>query len=272
VGTSHLSLNLPCQDFGDYLILDDGMGIAGAVADGAGSARLSELGAKCAVRTALEFIRINKPIKAVHQKPNLRSLIFTIPNKFAKQSPTKTLTTLDMVAQKFFTDLTKKIIQALQNEAEKQVCELGDLACTFVAFVATPDWVIAMQIGDGFIVVRQQDKQDYELVFEPDKGEYANETTFVTSSNALREMQVKVIKSACDFVCASTDGLERLAIRVSDWKPFPPFFKPFEEFLKETPDPEQDDEYILSFLNSDRLNARTDDDKTLLICLDLPNS
>jgi hypothetical protein len=272
VGTSHLSMNLPCQDFGGYLILDEGMGIAGAVADGAGSAKLSEFGAKCAVKTALEFIKNDKPIKAIHRKPSLQKLIFSIPKKLLRESPTKTVVTLDMVAQKFFTNLTKKIILALQKEAENLDCEFSDLACTFVAFVATPDWVIAMQIGDGFIVVRHQGKQDYQLLFQPDKGEYANETTFVTSSNALQEMQVKVVNGNCNFICASTDGLERLAIRVSDWMPFPPFFKPLEEFLRETPEPEQDDEYILSFLNSERLNARTDDDKTLLICLDIQDS
>ncbi len=123
-----------------------------------------------------------------------------------------------------------------------------------------------MQIGDGFVVVRPK-RKDYQLLFKPDKGEYANQTTFVTSNSALADMQISVLPHPPKFICASTDALERVAIRLSDWSPFPPFFKPFEEYMVETPAPETDDEYLVSFLKSDRLNSRTDDDKTLLLGL-----
>src|SRR5919202_405179 len=142
----------------------------------------------------------------------------------------------------------------------------ADLACTLLVFVATPHWLAAMQIGDGFMVVGLQGKE-HQLLFQPDKGEFVNQTTFVTSAHALDEMQVNVVSGSQKFICASTDGLERVAIRMNDWTPFPPFFQPLEEYLWETPEPEQDDQYIQNFLTSERLNARTDDDKTLLLCL-----
>jgi hypothetical protein len=110
-----------------------------------------------------------------------------------------------------------------------------------------------MQIGDGFIVVRSQESE-YQLLFQPDKGEFANETTFITSSNALDEMQVRVLTGHQQFICASTDGLEKLAIRFSDWTPFALFFKPLEEYLGETSDPEKEDKYLKNFLDSERLN------------------
>ena len=131
---------------------------------------------------------------------------------------------------------------------------------------ATPDGIAAMQIGDGFITVRYPE-QEPQLLFPPDKGEYINETTFVTSTNALKDMKVVVQPGQPEFICASTDGLERLAIRMSDWTPFTPFFQPLEQYLRETDNLEESDEYLLSFLNSQRLNARTDDDKTLFLCL-----
>jgi hypothetical protein len=37
--------------------------------------------------------------------------------------------------------------------------------------------------------------------------------------------------------------------------------------MVETSHPEQEDEYIKNFLDSERLNSKTDDDKTLLLCL-----
>jgi hypothetical protein len=52
---------------------------------------------------------------------------------------------------------------------------------------------------------------------------------------------------------------------MKDWTPFDPFFQPLDKYMKETSKPETEDE-IKNFLDSDRLNARTDDDKTLLLC------
>ena len=100
-----------------------------------------------------------------------------------------------------------------------------------------------------------------------DKGEFANETTFVTSRNALDDMQVSVISHPLEFICAATDGLERVALRVSDWMPFAPFFNPLSEYLAQTPNPDEDKAYLASFLDSERLNQKTQDDKTLLLCL-----
>jgi len=50
-GTSHKKQQLPCQDYGDFSISHKG--ILGAVADGAGSAKHSDVGAKLTVKTAL---------------------------------------------------------------------------------------------------------------------------------------------------------------------------------------------------------------------------
>ncbi len=117
---------------------------------------------------------------------------------------------------------------ALSEQAVRDGYSVDDLACTLLIVIATPDGVTAMQIGDGFITVGYQ-QQEPQLLFLPDKGEYINETTFVTSANALKDMRVVVQTGHPEFICASTDGLERLAIRMSDWTPFTPFFQPLEE-------------------------------------------
>ena len=69
------------------------------------------------------------------------------------------------------------------------------------------------------------------MVFQPDKGEFANETTFVTSKLAQETMQLKVLKQKTVFICAATDGLERVAIHFKGWEPFAPFFQPLESFM-----------------------------------------
>jgi hypothetical protein len=123
-----------------------------------------------------------------------------------------------------------------------------------------------MQVGDGFIVVKGSETDPYQLLFQPSKGEFINETVFVTTPNALDDLQVRVQAGAHSFVCAATDGLEKLAIRFQDWQPHPPFFNPLMACLQTLEDPAEWQAYLEAFLHSERLNARTDDDKTLLLC------
>ena len=100
-------------------------------------------------------------------------------------------------------------------------------------------------------------------VFDP-KGEPWTST--VRNALSINALQTEVVNVSPTFICASTDGLESVAIRQRDAFPFPPFFNPLAEYMEETAEPERDDEYIMAFLSSDRLNQRTDDDKTLLMC------
>jgi serine/threonine protein phosphatase PrpC len=249
VGVSHIEQQIPCQDYTNYSLLNKGDVAIGAVADGAGMARHSDVGAKIVVETVLS----------------------------ALQDKSKFLTLAELrqynqhQTRKLFEAVFHKAVGALKQEAQNQGCAFYDLACTIVAFLATPEWLGAMQIGDGFLITRLQEK-DYHLLFQPDKGEFINETTFITSKSALEEMQVEVLSGKQEFICASTDGLERVAIRMRDWTPFPPFFRPLEEFIKQTENPEAEDQYLLDFLNSERLNARTNDDKTLLLGQFIRNS
>ena len=166
VGTSHEKQKIPCQDCGNYRIFNDV--IVGAVADGAGSAKYSHFGSELAVETVIKcFADINE-----------------YPDKQGFSQPLS-----EMEAKEVFTKFVKDVITALNKKADNNDYFVHYLACTLLVFIATPEWVAAMQIGDGFMVVHSQDAE-YQLLFEPDKGEFFNETTFVTSANALEEMQV----------------------------------------------------------------------------------
>lgn len=249
-GTSHQKQQIPCQDYGAYKILNNV--IVAAVADGAGSAKHSEIGAKLAVKTVIRYLA---GIEEWLQK-----------RKGFWQLPPEPLS--EELARKIFTKTIEKVLAVLQKQAANHGYAVNDLACTLLILIATPNWIAAMQIGDGFIVMRSQANNDqHQLLFLPDKGEFINETTFVTSASALAEMRVCVKTTPQAFICASTDGLEPVAVRMSDWTAFTPFFQPLEAYLRETCEPEHEDEYLMNFLNSDRLNARTSDDKTLLLCL-----
>ena len=248
VGTLHQQRQIPCQDYGNWHLLQDGEIVLGAIADGAGSARYAEVGALSAVTVVLEYWS-----EHINEFVPVDNTAESIPTEADIQAPCHRL--LQQVRQK------------LELKAVELDCPLGELACTLVAFLATPQWTIALQVGDSFLVVRGQEDLDYQLVFYPDRGELANETTFVTTQADELTMQCKVLSKRLKFICAATDGLESVAIHRQDWQPYPPFFEPLENFLTVANNLSQEELYLKNFLSSERLNARTSDDKTLLLCL-----
>ncbi|QDZ40871.1 protein phosphatase 2C domain-containing protein [Euhalothece natronophila Z-M001] len=252
IGTKHQEQGLPCQDYSNYRHYDDV--VIGAVADGAGSAKHSDVGAKLAVETTLSFLSGTEQF----QKDPGFAQWSKKPKKVDKPPP-------NQVIRQLATDLCKKVLTALTEEAENMDCQPEDFNCTLLVVIATSTWFAGIQIGDGFIVVRSED-QNPELVFKPDKGEFANETTFVTSEDVESQLQVKVLPPQ-KFICVASDGLEAVAIRFSDWMAFPPFFQPLEECLEEETSQEEKEAYLQTFLESERLNQRTGDDKTVLLCL-----
>ncbi|MEB3211201.1 MAG: PP2C family serine/threonine-protein phosphatase [Leptolyngbyaceae bacterium] len=245
-GRRHQQEGMPCQDDGGHRILDSIL--MGAIADGAGSAAYAEVGAQLATTTLLNYL------EASEQWLEKKQLSWdTLPDH-----------RLDAVAHEFFTKAVKHLLTVLQEKAEASHTDIREFACTLIAFIATPRAVIAMQIGDGFIVVRRPN-QIYQMLLLPDKGEYANQTSFVTSPDVFDTLKTHVSLGQPSFICAATDGLESVAIRQSDGSAFPPFFKPLEEFMEETDDPEHNDAYLVDFLTSERLSQRSDDDKTVLL-------
>jgi serine/threonine protein phosphatase PrpC len=243
-GVMHQQHKLGCQDFAGYKkLLDHSSILVGAVADGAGSARFSEIGSQQAVESAVKFFK-----ELVEESGT---------EEFGQQPPSEER------AKEWFTNLQHQVLENFRQISQRESYSCDDLACTLLVFIATPDWMAAMQTGDGFIVARYPEG-DYELLFRPDKGEYINETTFVTSKAAIDDMQVKVIEKELSFICVATDGLERVA-HLRGWKPYKPFFQPLEDYLTNAEDPEQESEYLEQFLDSEQLNQRTNDDKTILL-------
>jgi len=248
IGSFHVETGLPCQDDGAYQTLGKDI-LIGAVADGAGSAKHSDLGAKIAVETAIAFL----------------ADLIDIPDDEDKQwAENMSQSELDAIFKPLFPKLLTHIQTQFQQEAHEKQLKIQDLATTLLVFLATSKWLAAMQIGDGFILIKSVGEA-YQLLFQPDKGEYINETTFVTSANALAEMQIRVLAKPTEFICAATDGVEKVAINYANWQPFPPFFQPLEQYLQSTEQPLEED--LKDFLDREDLNARTTDDKTLLLAL-----
>ena len=234
IGISHQKRKQPCQDYGNYLI--EGGFLIGAVADGAGSAKYADIGAKETVTFMINYFQkmISKS-KKIFNNNNLSTLAIDI--SLLPQTKVKSI----------FITAIKRLQIKLQKIAEANNCSLKDLACTLILFIADQKGIYAMQIGDGFLVIHSP-KKDYQLVFLPKKGEYQNETVFVTCDDAIASMQTTIIEGNYSFICASTDGLESVALKLPNYTPFAPFFQPLQEYIFQTQDPEKEETYLINFL------------------------
>lgn len=245
IGTRHAASGVPCQDCGNVLIFDDI--VIGAVSDGAGSARYAEIGSDVAVSTVLK--QLAKSLQWLRVQKCFGTSALKVPFSHKR-------------ARKIFSIALEATLKSLRKKAQHLGCPLDELACTLIAFLATPDWFAAVQIGDGFIAFRIPG-EEYKLLFQPDKGEFANTTTFVVSTHF--RMQIGIVTGSPQFICAATDGLERAAIRFADWTLSQGFFSPLETYLRH--EYKSPDTCKVASLLSNKLNSKTDDDKTLVLCV-----
>jgi hypothetical protein len=112
------------------------------------------------------------------------------------------------------------------------------------------------------------------MILPPQRGQYANATNFITSNSALSKITVQVRQKQVVGVAVLTDGLLNLSIEEKSNTPVPKFFQPLFNVVGAATSRQQVTTILNNFLQSDRINRRTDDDKTLVLALrqHLPNS
>lgn len=236
-GTSHEKRGLPCQDAHHWNRLSQGVLVA-AVADGAGSAPLGEVGAAIAVQTAVETIGTRAIAwQELHDDRDWKTLL---------------------------SETLKTAQSAIAQEAIARDVAVRDLATTLILVVATPEIVAVAQVGDGAAVVGDTQGNLIALT-APDCGEYANETTFLISENALATAQTLVWRGEALHLALFSDGLQRLALKFPEGTPHQPFFTPLFHFVTHIPDEASAKDQLLEFLRHPRITERTDDDLTILL-------
>ena len=137
------------------------------------------------------------------------------------------------------------------------------LACTFLAAIVGVGWVAFAQVGDGVIVF--DGPGGYELAFWPDNGEYANTTRFLTEDDYRANLRVEIVERQVTELAVLTDGLQMLALDFGQDRVHDRFFAPLFKAVKDGPDGETLKASLLEFMDSKRVNDRTDDDKTFLL-------
>jgi serine/threonine protein phosphatase PrpC len=230
---------MPCQDALAFQAGEHSLLVA--LSDGAGTADRSQSGAQTAVQAALNALAA--------------ALDEGLP---ADQDGWQEMLRAAFAAAR----------SALESLAEIEAQPLRAYAATLSLVVATADRLAVAQLGDGAVVAGESPDRLF-LVNRAQRGEYANETYFLTQEDALELVQVSVYDKAVNLLAMMSDGLTRLAIKLPTDEPYLPFFQPLFAFVAQTDQEEQASRHLVDFLNSERVCARTDDDKSLVLAVRL---
>jgi hypothetical protein len=235
-GTSHLAAGQACADAWVVreLALPRGESLLfAAVADGAGSSDCGAEGARLACDTAAELAA-----------------------EWAGIGPG-----LDAFGDDTAREWVERVRARVGETAAAEGREPRDYSATMLVALLEAASAVFLQVGDGAIVYRSA-SSPFTPALWPQNGEYANTTWFVTDEEAADLVQLARVRDV-DEVALLTDGLQSLALRFASREAHAPFFEPMFRSLR-GPEPAGDDA-VAAFLGSKRVNARTDDDKTLVL-------
>jgi hypothetical protein len=104
-----------------------------------------------------------------------------------------------------------------------------------------------------------------ETVSVPQRGEYVNSVTPLTVDNPLSHIRLHIEQTIVNRIAILTDGLQSLCINEATNIPYDPFFMPFFHAMDQILDTTEVSQQLTHFLASERICARTDDDKTLVV-------
>lgn len=236
-GPGHAGEGTLCQDSHCVRVLGEGDSqiLVACVADGAGSAKFSDIGSSLACAAVLDSAKAYAATMAISEG----------------------LTRDDILS--WCRDARKRIT----NDAETRFCDPRDFATTLCGVVVTPSRTVLFQIGDGAIILKRHGA--YGVAFWPQSGEYANSTNFITSPEFEQRLDFHSTPGPFSDIALITDGLERLALRFDTRTPHAPFFEPLFRALRNSNDVGSLNEDLRRFLTSEPVQTRSDDDKTLIL-------
>lgn len=236
IGTGHKRNGTSCQDVcssGEFVISGVPCLVV-ALADGAGSAKEGGLGADTAVQAIIQSITSSSKVPASFERTDAQGWM-------------------------------EAVRSALQAKAAELALDLRDMACTVLACCITDTHAVFLQVGDGAWVVALDGR--LEVVTWPESGEYANETVFITSSTFLDQSSFSVKAARIEALAGLSDGLQRLSLDYATRSPHEGFFLPMIETLRAAENASDLVAPLTAFLDSDAVNERTDDDKTIVLAV-----
>ena len=225
IGANHVKFDMPCQDGHYFELAKNGWGIA-IVADGAGSAKNSHVGARFVAEEAA------------------RRYFGALITQQGWQTGGRLPSAIEW--QALAKEKWKEVRGALEVFAQHNEMDSHSLACTAIVVIFSPRAILTTHIGDGRAGYRN-DKKEWKPLITPYKGEEANATVFLTSALGWQNgrldefIESRVIREPVTAFTLMSDGCEKHAFECSRidengiWsdpnRPYPGFFEPLLETL-----------------------------------------
>lgn len=173
-GKSHIKSNIVCQDKIYHLYKNNIFLMC--LCDGAGSAKLSHIGAEQISQFICEDFSTN--FDKYYENENANEVKSIVLNN------------------------TLKLLEEL-SLANK--CDLKDLACTLLVVAIKEEKKIVLHLGDG--VIGYTKNNELKVLSSPENDEFANMTVFVTSQNAINKIKLyKVFDNEIENFVLMSDG------------------------------------------------------------------
>ena len=262
-GTSHLKHDLPLQDAQACAVVSlrsdsqtcDAEWFVAVTCDGAGSASHGRQGAIISCRTIRQAARRHL---AEGSAPAASSLQESRLTASALPSADTVRTWVDEARQR------------IRSAAERRGLSAREFACTLVLALSNGQETLVAHIGDGGIVARLADGGTWQALSWPDHGEYASTTRFVTDEPPT-PLRTNITRQPIDALALFSDGIERMVLDMATQTPFARFFSAMAAPLPKEPGKAHTlSSQLKSWLNSEAVNSRTDDDKTLVMAVLYP--
>lgn len=243
MGSSHRRSGAPCQDASTCALVrrpDEGFLVA-AVADGAGSARLSQVGARLACH-------------ALHEE--LAGFLA------GGDGP-------EALSASFVRAVLGRLRLRIARSARRLDVPPRELACTLLGAVVGPRSAAFLQVGDGAIVFAPRGGAHgaFEVAFPPRRGEYANETVFASDPRADAALDFRVHPGPVEELALFSDGLQNLVLDARSNRPHGRFFEPMFTAVRHARAGHSPGlaRALARFLASPNVRRRTDDDTSLVL-------
>ena len=256
-GTSHVTGDVPCQDFNKVLQFNDYVIIA--VADGLGSASKSDVGANIACSAVIDYICDEL------SNAQLQNTLFRRIKKLFRRSVPELVDHKKLLFNAVDYARNKISAQALAESVPD-----AEYACTMILTLIIGSEFHLVHVGDGAVVgvFASENEEIIETISGPDNGEYANSTTPITSPYYAEHLRYACSNSdkKLQGIFVFTDGIQNLCINHQTKQAFNGFFIPILKWFREfAPDVNLDDKCV-QLLNSPRIRENSDDDLTLVVC------
>lgn len=243
MGSSHHRSGAPCQDASTCALVrrPDEAFLVAAVADGAGSARHSQVGARLACHLLIEEL---EGFLAGGDGP-------------------------EALEPAFVRGLLGRLRLRVARSARRLAVRPRELACTLLGAVVGPRSAAFLQVGDGAIVFapRGGPREAFEVAFPPQRGEYANETVFATDPRAEAALAFRVLEQPVEELALFSDGLQNLVLDARSGAAHGRFFEPMFTAVRHARPGHSPGlaGALARFLASANVRRRTDDDTSLVL-------